>query len=247
MPPSFLPPRRVTIGAAAAFVGTTPRAIRHYHGIGLLPEPERGADGLSGATGTRTWSGCCGSAGWPTPGSPWTTSATPSPRVGPRQTQPPPVRRRVRVQRTTRATARETAWRVSWNGSTERSPRRRRRCGGDGPQSGGCAPRAAGRACSPASSPNASRACPRARCARRIWTACWSPSGSSARSARRSKRPASSPWPRIRPSGRSPTAWTGPKRRLTTAWRSMIRAWPGWPPSGTRSRPRCTPPSRSPA
>ncbi|MFH8882186.1 MerR family transcriptional regulator [Streptomyces californicus] len=45
MPPSFLPPRRVTIGAAAAFVGTTPRAIRHYHGIGLLPEPERGGDG----------------------------------------------------------------------------------------------------------------------------------------------------------------------------------------------------------
>ncbi|MFF5772663.1 MerR family transcriptional regulator [Streptomyces californicus] len=45
MPPSFLPPRHVTIGAAAAFVGTTPRAIRHYHGIGLLPEPERGADG----------------------------------------------------------------------------------------------------------------------------------------------------------------------------------------------------------
>ncbi|OSC69635.1 MerR family transcriptional regulator [Streptomyces sp. 4F] len=37
-------PRRVKIGDAAAFAGTTPRAIRHYHAIGLLPEPERGSD-----------------------------------------------------------------------------------------------------------------------------------------------------------------------------------------------------------
>lgn len=42
---SFVPPRRVKIGDAAAFAGTTPRAIRHYHAIGLLPEPERGGDG----------------------------------------------------------------------------------------------------------------------------------------------------------------------------------------------------------
>jgi DNA-binding transcriptional MerR regulator len=41
----FVPPRQVKIGDAAAFVGTTPRAIRHYHEIGLLPEPERGGDG----------------------------------------------------------------------------------------------------------------------------------------------------------------------------------------------------------
>ncbi|MDX3590349.1 MerR family transcriptional regulator [Streptomyces sp. ID03-2B] len=41
---SFVPPRRVRIGDAAAFVGITPRAIRHYHEIGLLPEPERGGD-----------------------------------------------------------------------------------------------------------------------------------------------------------------------------------------------------------
>lgn len=41
---SFVPPRQVKIGDAAAFVGTTPRAIRHYHQIGLLPEPERGGD-----------------------------------------------------------------------------------------------------------------------------------------------------------------------------------------------------------
>lgn len=41
---SFIPPRQVKIGDAAAFVGTTPRAIRHYHSIGLLPEPERGSD-----------------------------------------------------------------------------------------------------------------------------------------------------------------------------------------------------------
>lgn len=41
---SFTPPRQVKIGDAAAFAGTTPRAIRHYHEIGLLPEPERGGD-----------------------------------------------------------------------------------------------------------------------------------------------------------------------------------------------------------
>jgi DNA-binding transcriptional MerR regulator len=43
--PSVTPPRQVKIGDAAAFAGTTPRAIRHYHEIGLLPEPERGVDG----------------------------------------------------------------------------------------------------------------------------------------------------------------------------------------------------------
>lgn len=42
---SFTPPQQVKIGDAAAFAGTTPRAIRHYHEIGLLPEPERGTDG----------------------------------------------------------------------------------------------------------------------------------------------------------------------------------------------------------
>ncbi|MCX2731872.1 MerR family transcriptional regulator [Saccharopolyspora sp. NFXS83] len=42
---SFMSPRQVKIGDAAAFVGSTPRAIRHYHEIGLLPEPERGGDG----------------------------------------------------------------------------------------------------------------------------------------------------------------------------------------------------------
>jgi DNA-binding transcriptional MerR regulator len=45
MYPSLTPPRQVKIGDAAAFAGITPRAIRHYHEIGLLPEPERGVDG----------------------------------------------------------------------------------------------------------------------------------------------------------------------------------------------------------
>lgn len=44
MHPSLVPPRHVKIGDAASFAGTTPRAIRHYHAIGLLPEPERGSD-----------------------------------------------------------------------------------------------------------------------------------------------------------------------------------------------------------
>lgn len=41
---SFVPPRQVTIDDAASFVGTTPRAIRQYHDLGLLPEPVRGSD-----------------------------------------------------------------------------------------------------------------------------------------------------------------------------------------------------------
>lgn len=41
---SSIPPRQVKIGDAALFAGTTPRAIRHYHEIGLLPEPARGSD-----------------------------------------------------------------------------------------------------------------------------------------------------------------------------------------------------------
>jgi DNA-binding transcriptional MerR regulator len=45
MHPFLTPPREVLIGDAAAFVGITPRTIRHYHQIGLLPERERGGDG----------------------------------------------------------------------------------------------------------------------------------------------------------------------------------------------------------
>ncbi|MFB0834707.1 helix-turn-helix domain-containing protein [Arthrobacter halodurans] len=45
MHPFPTPPRQVPIGDAAAFVGITPRAIRHYHQVGLLPERERGSDG----------------------------------------------------------------------------------------------------------------------------------------------------------------------------------------------------------
>ena len=45
MHPFPSPPREVLIGDAAAFVGITPRTIRHYHQIGLLPERERGGDG----------------------------------------------------------------------------------------------------------------------------------------------------------------------------------------------------------
>jgi len=45
MRPFPTPPREVLIGDAAAFVGVTPRTIRHYHQVGLLPERERGSDG----------------------------------------------------------------------------------------------------------------------------------------------------------------------------------------------------------
>jgi DNA-binding transcriptional MerR regulator len=35
----------LTIGRLAAYAGVTARAVRHYHQIGLLPEPERDASG----------------------------------------------------------------------------------------------------------------------------------------------------------------------------------------------------------
>jgi len=35
----------LTIGQLAAYAGVTARAVRHYHQIGLLPEPERDASG----------------------------------------------------------------------------------------------------------------------------------------------------------------------------------------------------------
>src|SRR5262249_30721537 len=37
--------RVLTIGQLAAYAGVTPRAVRHYHQIGLLPEPERNFSG----------------------------------------------------------------------------------------------------------------------------------------------------------------------------------------------------------
>jgi DNA-binding transcriptional MerR regulator len=35
----------LTIGQLAAYAGVTVRSVRHYHHIGLLPEPERDASG----------------------------------------------------------------------------------------------------------------------------------------------------------------------------------------------------------
>ena len=35
----------LTIGQLATYAGVTVRAVRHYHQIGLLPEPERDASG----------------------------------------------------------------------------------------------------------------------------------------------------------------------------------------------------------
>src|SRR5277367_36039 len=35
----------LTIGQLAAYAGVTVRAVRHYHQVGLLPEPERDASG----------------------------------------------------------------------------------------------------------------------------------------------------------------------------------------------------------
>ncbi|MET9401784.1 MerR family transcriptional regulator [Kitasatospora sp. NPDC002965] len=45
MPTSFFVSRQARIGDVAALVGTTPRAIRHYHDMGLISEPGRGSDG----------------------------------------------------------------------------------------------------------------------------------------------------------------------------------------------------------
>ena len=35
----------LTIGQLAAYAGVTVRAVRHYHQVGLLPEPERSSSG----------------------------------------------------------------------------------------------------------------------------------------------------------------------------------------------------------
>ena len=35
----------LTIGQVASYAGVTVRAVRHYHQIGLLPEPERDRSG----------------------------------------------------------------------------------------------------------------------------------------------------------------------------------------------------------
>jgi DNA-binding transcriptional MerR regulator len=40
----------LTIGQLAAYAGTTTRAVRHYHQIGLLPEPERDRSGYRSYT-----------------------------------------------------------------------------------------------------------------------------------------------------------------------------------------------------
>jgi DNA-binding transcriptional MerR regulator len=42
----------LTIGQLAAYAGVTVRAVRHYHQIGLLPEPERDASGYRRYGGT---------------------------------------------------------------------------------------------------------------------------------------------------------------------------------------------------
>ncbi len=57
----------------AELAGTTLRTVRHYHGIGLLAEPERGADGHTRQPGPAT----PGTRDSPDPVSPWTTTTSP--------------------------------------------------------------------------------------------------------------------------------------------------------------------------
>ena len=47
----------------AELAGVTVRTLRHYHQIGLLPEPPRTAGGGTGTTMSATWSGSCASRG----------------------------------------------------------------------------------------------------------------------------------------------------------------------------------------
>ena len=44
----------VTIGQLASYAGVTIRAVRHYHQVGLLPEPDRNASGYRTTTPTRS-------------------------------------------------------------------------------------------------------------------------------------------------------------------------------------------------
>ncbi len=58
----------LTIGQLAAYAGVTVRAVRHYHQVGLLPEPERDASGYRrGGTARRRSCPSSGSAPSPTP------------------------------------------------------------------------------------------------------------------------------------------------------------------------------------
>jgi DNA-binding transcriptional MerR regulator len=43
--PAPPPARRLTIGELAGLAGVSTRTVRHYHAVGLLPEPERDASG----------------------------------------------------------------------------------------------------------------------------------------------------------------------------------------------------------
>ena len=50
----------LTIGQLAAYVGVTVRAVRHYHQVGLLPEPERDASGYRSDGTALGWLGVVG-------------------------------------------------------------------------------------------------------------------------------------------------------------------------------------------
>ena len=48
----------------ARIAGTTPRAVRYYHHLGLLEIPPTVAGG-GASTASSTWPVCCVSGGWP--------------------------------------------------------------------------------------------------------------------------------------------------------------------------------------
>jgi hypothetical protein len=68
----------LTIGQLAAYAGVTVRAVRHYHQIGLLPEPERDASGYrrygataSCATRSNGWRPAASRSRGSPPGTAW--------------------------------------------------------------------------------------------------------------------------------------------------------------------------------
>lgn len=179
--PMPTPPRRVRIGDAAAFVGITPRTIRHYHQIGLIPEPERGTDDrrrYGYADMVRLmWIRRMADAGIALED---IRAAFADPEAG-RVPQPP----RIPPPTPPRPPPGTTTSPTSSAGSRRPSRPRRRSCVGSGTPCVGCAPGAAGSACSPTSSPAASMACPREPSVRPTSTPCSSWSAASARSSRR--------------------------------------------------------------
>ena len=225
---SFIPPRQVMIGDAASFVGTTPRAIRHYHAIGVFPEPERGSDGRRRYGYDEIirllWIRKMADAG----------IALNDIRDAFADTAPAEADNDHDVadilERLEKILVAQEAELRRQRTAVQRMRTRGSRMGllSDFVT-------------------NRLESLPEGSLRQADLAPCWSPSASWAHSARPSKPPDSSLWPRTKGCGRHPTALMPPKRRSTTRSLSTTPASRRWLPNGVPSNSPCTLSSRLPA